>query len=566
MKNIVSEHTFTYVVAVAPAFVVKEPDLTARRGIIQDADAEEKRFSDAVSREVAALDLIAKQNKIFETLRDMIQDPGLLDEVSTRIRGDKKNAEWALEETISEFSAMFEEMEDEYLRARSADILDVGRRLMLRLKGLKNNRLDGICQKAIIVAKDLSPADTADMDMKYVSGFITQEGGTTSHIAIMAKSLGIPALVGVSGLMEHTKEGSMIAMDAQTGEIVIDPDEQTLAAYQEKLSAQEREEALYRETVGAKACTRDGKPVHLYANVGGLADIDAALRQGAEGVGLFRTEFLYLDGDHFPTEDEQFEVYAESARRMGDRELIIRTLDIGGDKELSYYRFEEEENPFLGCRAIRLCLRKPEIFKTQLRALLRASVFGNIKIMYPMISDLSELDRANEILLQCCKELEEEGIAFHKDIPVGMMMETPSAVMMADSFAKRVDFFSIGTNDLTQYMLAADRGNRNLSDLYNSFRPAVLRAIERVIAAGHRNGIPVGMCGEFAADPKAVPVSLGWGLDEFSVSANMVPKLKLQLADIDSRQAAALSEQVLTCEKKEAIMNEVNEFMKKNDV
>lgn len=555
MKVIQSERTFTYGIAFAPAFVVKDPELTAVHGLIQDVDVEEKRFMDAVDKETAELEKISQQNQIFEALKDMVQDPGLMDEVSKRIREEKKNAEWALEETISEFTALFEQMEDEYLRARAADVCDVGRRLLLRLKGLEGRCLSGMDYKVIVIARDLSPADTAVMDMRYVAGFVTQEGGITSHIAIMAKSLGIPALVGVSGIMDQVSDGIVIAMDAHKGEIVIEPDEPTLEAYQRALEEQKKTEELFRKTVADKACTKDGTKVNLYANVGNLADIDAALAQGAEGIGLFRTEFLYLENDHFPTEEEQFAVYAESARRLNEKELIIRTLDIGGDKTLSYYRFEKEDNPFLGCRAIRLCLQKPEIFKTQLRALLRASAFGNLRIMYPMIADLEELKEANKLLDQCRRELRKEGKPFNERVPVGMMIETPAAVMLADRFARYADFFSIGTNDLTQYMLAADRGNRNLSHLYDPLNPAVLHAIQKVISAAHTQGIPVGMCGEFAANEKAVPILLGWGLDEFSVSANMVPKLKLQLKELDRREAEKVSQTVLECKSKQDVLN-----------
>ena len=502
--------------------------------------------------------MLAERDEIFAAHLELVQDPSIAEEVAAAITDEGKNAEWAVEDVIASYAALFDQMEDEYMRARGADICDIGKRLLLKLKGLDDNRLSGIRQSCIIIAKDLTPSDTANMDLTLVSGFITEEGGVTSHVAIMAKSMGIPALVGVSGILEAVQDGDFIAMDATSGEIVVSPDAQTLTRYRTALEQQAQYQALLKTAVGLPAQTKDGREVALYANVGGLVDIDRALECGAMGVGLFRTEFLYMENTHFPTEEEQYAVYAEAARRMGERELIVRTLDIGGDKQLPYFTFDAEENPFLGYRAIRLCLGDHAMFKTQLRALLRAAACGNLRIMYPMMVCMEELNEAQALLAECKAELRAEGATFNENVKVGMMIETPASVLMADRFARHVDFFSIGTNDLTQYVLATDRGNRKLSYLYDTFRPAVLRAIQTTISAGHAAGIPVGMCGEFAGDPKAFPLLLGMGLDEFSVSAARIPELKLRLQSLTAADAQQLAQKALACDTTAEVMARLN--------
>lgn len=548
MQKLNAARCFTSGIALAPAFVVKEQSYAAAHTLTQDQDAEQSRFQNAVQSVAEELTVLAERDEIFAAHLELVQDPSIAEDVAVAITDEGKNAEWAVEDVIASYAALFDQMEDEYMRARGADIRDIGKRLLLKLKGLDDNRLSGICESCIIIAKDLTPSDTANMDLSLVSGFITEEGGVTSHVAIMAKSMGIPALVGVSGILEAVQDGDFIAMDAASGEIVVSPDVQMLTCYRAALEKQARYQALLKTAVELPAQTKDGREVALYANVGGLTDIERALECGAMGVGLFRTEFLYMENTHFPTEEEQYAVYAEAARRMGERELIVRTLDIGGDKQLPYFTFDAEENPFLGYRAIRLCLGDHAMFKTQLRALLRAAACGNLRIMYPMMVCMEELNEAQALLAECKAELRAEGATFNENVKVGMMIETPASVLMADRFARHVDFFSIGTNDLTQYVLAADRGNRKLSYLYDTFRPAVLRAIQTTISAGHAAGIPVGMCGEFASDPKAFPLLLGMGLDEFSVSAARIPELKLRLQSLTAADAQQLAQTALTCD------------------
>lgn len=554
MQKLKAARCFTTGIALAPAFLVREQDYSAAQTTIQDEDAELLRFQNAVQEVVGELTDLAERDEIFAAHLELVQDPSIAEEVSAAITDDKKNAELAVEEVIASYAQIFDQMDDEYMRARSADIRDIGKRLMLKLKGLEDSRLSGINERCIIIARDLTPSDTANMNLSYVSGFITEEGGVTSHVAIMAKSLGIPALVGVSGIIDAVSDGVFVAMDAKTGEIVVSPDEGTLATFRAALEAQRHYHESLKAAIHFPAQTADGRKVQIFANVGGLSDIDHALEQGAMGVGLFRTEFLYMENSHFPTEEEQFQVYADAARRMGERTLIVRTLDIGGDKQLPYFTFDPEENPFLGYRAIRLCLGDPKLFKTQLRALLRAAVFGNLHIMYPMMVCMEELNEAQTLLNTCKEELRAEGQVFQENIKVGMMIETPASVLMADRFARHVDFFSIGTNDLTQYVLAADRGNQKLSYLYDSFRPPVLQAIQTVISAGHAAGIPVGMCGEFASDPRAFAVLLGMGLDEFSVSAGKIPELKLLLQNLTNADAAALASRVLSLDTTDEVM------------
>jgi len=560
MKTISVKRTASKGVVMGKAYVVKRPDLSADRSMINDSAvaAEVARYEAAVEAAKADLAELAETNAIFGAHLELVQDPTLCDGVIDKIKGELKNAELSLEETVDMFAAIFESMDDEYMRERGADMKDVGKRLMCKLKGVEDNALSAIHEKVIVVAKDLAPSDTAVMNLDYVLGFITQEGGVTSHVSIMARNLNLPALVGVEGILDEVNTGDMIAMDAKVGTIILNPDEDAVAEYTVKMEAFAKRERELAEIALLPAETMDGKTVELFANVGGIEDIKNALPHHIDGIGLFRTEFLYMENDHFPTEEEQFEVYKEAAELLEGKEVIIRTLDIGGDKALTYFEFGEEENPFLGYRAIRICLDKEDVFKTQLRALLRASAYGNIRIMYPMIISVEELDRANELLAECKAELRAEGKAFNEDIVVGMMIETPASCVLADEFAKRVGFFSIGTNDLTQYTLVVDRGNKKISNMYNSFHPAVLRNIKRAIDCGHAAGIKVGMCGEFASDPKALKVLLGFGLDEFSMSAGAVSEVKAELRSTTYAAAKELSDKVAQC----AYVKEIEDLLK----
>ena len=513
--------------AMGKAFVVERQELNADLYKVapEQINQEIDKFDKAVKEATRQIEALASNSDIFRAHLELVGDIALYEGVISRIRTQNQNAQLALEKTVAELCTIFSNMDDEYIKERSDDIIDIRTRLMRILKGTSNTSFDYINEKVIIVADHLILSDTSYLNMDYVLGFVTELGGVTSHVSIIARSLELPALVGVKDLIKSIKNGDYLILDASKGILFINPDEATIQQYEALRDTYEINKRKLAQLSHLPAVTLDGKAVKLYANVGNLEDVKKAVAYQLDGIGLFRTEFLYMNNTHFPTEEEQFEVYKESAI-LCKKELIIRTLDIGGDKSLPYYDFGREENPFLGWRAIRISLALKEVFKTQLRAILRASVYGKVKIMYPMIISLEELIKANEILSECKDELTAEGIPFQKDLPVGIMIETPAAVLCADRFAKQVDFFSIGTNDLTQYILAIDRGNNKISSMFDSFHPAVVQSIKHVIEAAHANGIPVGMCGEFAGDEKATLLLLGLGLDEFSMSASEAAYIK----------------------------------------
>lgn len=557
MKRIQAAQMFSSGIAVAPLFVYAPADLTPNRQHVDNTAKEHARIDAAVAEALADLTPLAEENEIFAAHAELVQDPELLDAISAAIDDNQADAEWALSDSIEAFCEVFKRMDDAYMRERGADIRDVGDRLMRALKGERGTALSDIHKSVIVVAKDLLPSDTAQMDFQLVAGFITQEGGPTSHVAIIAKNRGVPALVGVAGILEQVHNDMPAAMDAASGEIVLEPDAQTLEQFvRQKAELLEKRTKLL-EIAALPSRSADGRDVLLCANVGNVGDIRMALEHHPDGVGLFRTEFLFMDSEQLPTEEQQFAVYREAAEQMGGRELIVRTLDIGGDKPLPYLDLAHEDNPFLGYRAIRICLNRKELFATQLRALLRASAFGNLKIMYPMIVNIDELESANALLAACKEELRQAHVAFNERIPVGMMIETPASVVMADQFAKRVDFFSIGTNDLTQYILAADRGNKQIAYLYDTFDPAVLRCIRHVIDTGHRAGIPVGMCGEFASNPDAFCMLLGMGLDEFSMSAASIPQTKALLRASSYADAQKIAEKLADCATKDEVKRQL---------
>jgi phosphotransferase system enzyme I (PtsI) len=538
------ERTASKGIAIGRAFIVERPQLKKVFDAISEQEVANqiKRYEEAVASAEIELSSLADTNEIFGAHLEMVKDIALYDGVITKIKGDKLCAEAALEATAAEFIFIFDSMEDEYMKERAADIKDVSHRLMCILQGVKSDPFEGIKGEVILFAQDLTPSDTVALDLTHIKGFITEEGGVTSHVCILAKGLGLPALVGVEGILSKVKKDDIVIMDAQEGRIIIDPTEATIEQYRMLIEEQIRKQEELSKIKSLPAISRDGREVQLCANVGGLKDIKKAVGYGIDGVGLFRSEFLYMDNNHFPTEEEQFDVYKEAAILCG-KELTIRTLDIGGDKGLSYYEFEKEENPFLGWRAIRISLELTEVFKTQLRAILRASIYGEVRIMFPMIISLEELRQAKEILKECMQELRQQGIDFNESIDVGMMIETPASILMVEDFAAEVDFFSIGTNDLTQYLLAVDRGNQRISHLYNTFHPAVLRSIKRVIDAGHSHSIKVGMCGEFAGDEKAVKLLLGMGLDEFSMSASAIWSAKDIIRSASYEEARQLAEE-----------------------
>lgn len=530
MERVTVDKTASRGIAVAPVYLYLEPDLTPETGsVAADAvQAEVDKFLAAKAAVVKELEVLAETNEIFAAHLEIAGDFMLQDGVEGKINGEQKNAQQAVSETIDEFAVIFESMDDAYMKERAADIKDIGKRLMAVLKGVKRPDLGGLTEPVVVVARDMYPSDTVKIDPMLVKGILTEEGGVTSHVSIIAKSMGIPTLVGVKGILSKVEDGQTVCMDAGEGVIITAPDEAAVKEYEEKLAAYESERARLESLRGTPAVTKDGKRIYLCANVGNAQDIKNALPMNIDGVGLFRSELLYMQNTHFPTEEEQFAVYKEAAQ-LSSQELTIRTLDIGGDKELSYYEFEKEENPFLGWRAIRISLDMKDMFKEQLRAILRASAFGHVRIMFPMIISMDELLDAKAVVEECKAELRAEGVAFDENIETGMMIETPASVMLADEFAKEADFFSIGTNDLTQYILAVDRGNKKIANKYDYFSPAVLRAIGHVIEAGHKEGIKVGMCGEMAGDQKAVNILLDLGLDEFSMSAGSIDYVREQI-------------------------------------
>ena len=465
---------------------------------------------------------------IFDGHIMLLEDEDLIMEVQDKIKGEGLPAAKALSDGIEEYRAMISALEDPYLRERAADLQDIGKRWLKNILGIKIKDLSNLEPNTVVVTYDLTPSDTAQLDLENCVGFITEIGGKTAHSAIMARSLELPAVVGVKGVLSEAKEGEAVVMDGEAGVLFLNPAEDVIKEYVEKKEKIKIEKEELKKLITEEAITPDGRKVDIWGNIGSPKDVDAVIEAGAAGVGLYRTEFLFMDSDHFPTEQEQYEAYRVVAEKLKGKPLTIRTMDIGGDKELPYLNLPKEMNPFLGYRAIRISLENKEMFKTQLRAILRASQYGQIKIMYPMISSINEIRKANAILEECKKELDAEGKIYDANIKVGIMIETPSTAIIAYKFAKEVDFFSIGTNDLTQYFLAVDRGNEMVSALYDSFNPAVLEAIQKVIDAAHDAGINVSMCGEFAGDKKATKLLLGMGLDSFSMSASsMLPVKKI---------------------------------------
>ena len=566
MKILKVDRTASGGIASGRAFVLEEQDLSPDLSAIapEQAETEVQRYTAAVDAVSADLAPLAEKEEIFAAHLELVQDEALRMGVCEKIETGNVNAEKALHDTAEEYAAVFEMMEDEYMRERAADLKDIRNRLMRKLKNLPETDLSGIREKVILVAKDLAPSDTAKLDLNFVQGFITEGGGVTSHVAIMAKNLGLPALVGVKGVLEAADSGDFIILDADEKTVYVNPESEIAEEYVKKQEEQAKRKEELLKLRDLKAVTTDGHEVEICANVGNLDDIRNALKFSIDGVGLFRSEFLYMENDHFPTEEEQFEVYKAAAELLGGRELTIRTLDIGGDKGLSYFEFPKEENPFLGYRAIRIGLDRTEILKTQLKALLRAGCYGRIRIMYPMIISVEELRSANSLLEECKNELRTEGKAFAEKPEVGIMIETPAAVMMAEELGAEADFFSIGTNDLTQYFLAVDRGNEKISAMYNPFHPGVLRAIARTIEAGHAAGIKVGMCGEFAGNPDAVPILLGLGLDEFSMSCGLHSGSEAEDPPGRVSEVPALAERILKTKTVPEVEQRIQEWHQDN--
>jgi len=513
-----------------------------------------------------AAELDEGKAQIFEAHMMMLEDPEFVDAIKTAIKTDLANAAYAVLKTADFYISIFENIEDAYMRERAADIKDISSRLIRNIAGVSLQGLSGIGAPVIVVAHDLTPSDTALMNKHLVLGFTTDIGGGTSHTAIMARSLGIPAVLGMGDISRKISDGDYVIIDGLEGLVIINPDNEQQAEYKQKI----REYREYRENLENQAylpaVTIDGRRVEIAGNIGTPEDIDSVRTNGGDGVGLFRTEFLYMNRNALPTEEEQYDEYRKAAVGLEGKPIIIRTLDIGGDKKLSYLPLPEEMNPFLGWRAIRICLERKDIFKTQLRAILRASISGNILIMFPMISGVGEVREAKKVLEEAKTELRSENIRFDENIKVGIMVEIPSAAMTADVIAKEVDFFSIGTNDLCQYSLAVDRMNPKVSKLYQPLHPGILRLIKNVIDESHKHGKFTGMCGEMAGSIEACVILLGLGLDEFSMSAVSIPVIKNIVRKISCEKAEVIAEHALAMETPEEVLEYSREILKQLNV
>lgn len=497
------------------------------------------------------------QINIANAHKELLQDPYFSDTIESKITNELKNAELALSETINEMVEIMSQIDDEYLKERASDYKDIGYQLIYKLKGITPKDLSNIEKNTIIISKELTPSDTSNMNKENVAGFATDLGGKTSHTSIIAQTLDIPALVGMKDISTKVEDGKLAIIDGNEGFIIVDPSEEELEIYKSKIKKEEEIRQRLKLIKDKRATTKDGRSVEVSANIGNLEDLKIAIENGCDGVGLFRTEFLYMENAHFPTEDEQFEVYKQATKMLGEKPLIIRTLDIGGDKGLDYFEFPVEENPFLGYRAIRLCLDREDIFMTQLKALVRASAYGNLKIMIPMIINISEFKRTLELVDQIKSQFDKDGISYNKDLEIGIMVETPASVFMADKLIKYVDFFSIGTNDLSQYTLACDRGNENISYLYSNYNPAVLRAIKHVIDESHKANKWTGMCGQFASDTEATKLLLGLGLDEFSAASSKIAEIKDTIINSEFSEEEKFAISLLDLETPEEIEEKV---------
>ena len=558
-------------IAIAKAFKLIEPELTVVKATISDVEAEINLYKEALVKTTeelqkikvkAAQNLSEEEAAVFDAHINMANDPELLSQTTDKIKSESVNAAYAFDEVSNMFIMMFESMDNEYFRERAADIKDIKKRILAHLLGVKVNDPSTIDEQVVIIAEDLTPSDTAQLDRNFVKGFATNIGGRTSHSAIMARSLEIPAVVGTKTILEDVKDGDMIILDGLEGNVIVNPTAEQVAHYEEVAKQYEAQKAEWAKLKNEKTVSKDGQHVELAANIGTPKDVEGVLANGGEAVGLYRTEFLYMGRDNFPTEEEQFEAYKAVLEAMGDKPVVVRTLDIGGDKELPYLHLPKEMNPFLGYRAIRLCLDDTDLFRTQLRALLRASAYGKLRVMFPMIATLNEFRSAKALLLKEKAKLVAEGVTVSEEIEVGMMVEIPSAAVLADQFAKEVDFFSIGTNDLIQYTMAADRMNEKVSYLYQPYNPSILRLVKMVIDAAHKEGKWTGMCGEMAGDQTAIPLLLGLGLDEFSMSATSILPARSLISKLSKAEMADLAAEALNKSTVEEVIELVESIQK----
>ncbi|QKR87667.1 phosphoenolpyruvate--protein phosphotransferase [Enterococcus faecalis] len=562
-------------VAVAKAYLLVQPDLSFNKTSVEDTDAEATRLDDALAksteelqaiRDKAAQSLGEAEAQVFDAHLMVLSDPEMVGQIKQNIQDNKVNAEAALKEVTDMYIGMFEAMDDNaYMQERAADIRDVAKRILAHLLGVTLPNPSMINEEVIVVAHDLTPSDTAQLDRTYVKAFVTDIGGRTSHSAIMARSLEIPAIVGTKEITDKVKAGDILAVNGIIGDVIIDPTDAEKSEFEAEAKAYADQKAEWDKLKNAETVTADGKHVELAANIGTPKDLEGVHKNGGEAVGLYRTEFLYMDSSDFPTEEDQYQAYKAVLEGMEGKPVVVRTMDIGGDKELPYLTLPHEMNPFLGYRALRISLSElgDGMFRTQMRALLRASVHGNLRIMFPMVATLKEFRAAKAIFEDEKQKLVNEGVEVSNDIQVGIMIEIPAASVLADKFAKEVDFFSVGTNDLIQYTMAADRMNERVSYLYQPYNPSILRLIKNVIDAAHAEGKWAGMCGEMAGDQTAVPLLLGMGLDEFSMSATSILKTRSLMKRLDTTKMAELADRALKeCDTMEEVVALVEEYTK----
>ena len=558
-------------IGIGNAVIVEEKELVIKRETVRDAAAEVERFKGALDltlkkTEELAADLATrvgeKEAEIMQGHMMLLMDPMLTGEIETAITGESICAEYAIEQVCTTYADLFASMDDELMQQRATDMRDIKTRMQRELLGVESVDIASLPAGTILVAKDLTPSMTAGIKPENVAGIVTELGGKTSHSAILARALEIPAVVAVPDLMNQVKNGHVIVLDGSEGTVYIDPDQNVVDDFSAKREKFLKEKKELEQYIGKPTVTKDGMRIELVANIGKPEDLEKVLQYDGEGVGLFRTEFLFMDRTAMPTEEEQFEAYKTVAEGLKGKPVIIRTLDIGGDKEIPYMGLTKDENPFLGYRAIRFCLdRKDDVYKPQLRALLRASAYGNIKIMVPMVTCIEELREAKALIEEIKKELDEQNIPYKKDIEVGIMVETAAASLMADVFAKEAAFFSIGTNDLTQYTMSVDRGNDKVSYLYSTFNPAVLRSIKRIITCGREAGIMVGMCGEAASDPLMIPLLLAFGLNEFSMSASAILYSRKLITGYSTQELQAVADKAMSFATAAEVESYMREFM-----
>lgn len=558
-------------IGIGKVAVVEEKELVIAREAVADSEAEIQRFKGALEvarkqTEELAADLATrvgeKEAEILNGHIMLLSDPVLLGEVESMIEKDQVNSEFAIETVCTNYAEMFASMGDELMQQRATDMRDIKTRMQKVLLGVESVDIASLPAGSVILAKDLTPSMTAGINPANVAGIVTELGGRTAHSAILARALEIPAVVALAGILDEVKNGDAIILDGSDGTVILNPDDATLAQYQGKREAFLKEKKELERYIGQPSITKDGVQVEIVANIGKPEDVDKVLQYDGEGVGLFRTEFLFMDRDAMPTEEEQFEAYRKVAVALDGKPVIIRTLDIGGDKEIPYMGLEKDENPFLGYRAVRFCLdRKDDVYRPQLRALLRASAFGNIKIMVPLVTCIDEYRAVKALVEEIKAELDDKGIKYNPEIQLGIMVETAAASLIADIFAKEVDFFSIGTNDLTQYTMSVDRGNDKISYLYSTFNPAVLRSIKRIISCAREAGIMVGMCGEAASDPMMIPLLLAFGLNEFSMSPSAILRARKLITEYSTEELLAVADKAMSFATAAEVENYMKEFV-----